>query len=175
MTKDNQTAEQIVDISSARARLRNLDFRRAEQHEADFTRVWIGTLLDTIERLQSRVKGLESIITSHDGELKEHFENVREIRNSRAGPPPESSRVERALRNLLRHCDANPEGETDFERDVIEARAALGSPAEQVQMKGAMPKYFTARVHSYDKSTDVAYTGETAISALQNCIAALTK
>ena len=41
----------------------------------------------------------------------------------------ERTRLREALRNLLEHCDDNPEGETTFERDVKAARAALALPA----------------------------------------------
>ena len=39
----------------------------------------------------------------------------------------EAARVRSALEGLLAHCDNNPEGETDFERAVIAARAAIAA------------------------------------------------
>mgnify|MGYP003424225697 CR=1 FL=1 len=42
----------------------------------------------------------------------------------------EAARVRSALEWLLAHCDNNPEGETDFERAVIAARAAIAAKGE---------------------------------------------
>ena len=42
----------------------------------------------------------------------------------------EAARVRSALEGLLAHCDNNPEGETDFERAVIAARAAIAAKGE---------------------------------------------
>ena len=43
----------------------------------------------------------------------------------------EAARVRSALEGLLAHCDNNPEGETDFERAVIAARAAIAAKEEK--------------------------------------------
>lgn len=39
----------------------------------------------------------------------------------------EYTKVERALTDLLSHCDVKPEGETAFEKAVIRGRSLIGS------------------------------------------------